>query len=138
MEIEKTFSFAAGHRLSLHEGHCSNIHGHNYTAIIKVSADLTGYIGDIGYLIDFGELKKIVNDKFDHKFVMCVDDEYFESMKALSLPGLVGVDYQPTAENMATDIARSIKARIEEIAPSRNEITVILWETDTASATVKI
>jgi 6-pyruvoyltetrahydropterin/6-carboxytetrahydropterin synthase len=71
MEIFKDFSFEAAHRLpNLPAGHkCSRLHGHSFHVRIFVS----GNIGEqSGWIIDFGDIKKIVNpliDELDHNYL---------------------------------------------------------------------
>lgn len=57
MEIYRTFTFDAAHRLEgLAEGHqCGNTHGHTYTVKVTVSGDVDP---ETGWLMDFAELKR--------------------------------------------------------------------------------
>ena len=63
VRITKEFSFEMSHFLKNHLGGCNNIHGHSYKLFVTISGypcndtDSPQY----GMLIDFGELKKIVN-----------------------------------------------------------------------------
>ena len=82
--IEETF--AAGHALRNYRGKCENVHGHNYRCQVTVEgADLD----DIGLLVDFVELKKVVHsvlDRMDHQWLN--DFPPFDKLN-------------PSAENMA-------------------------------------
>lgn len=63
-ELNKDFSFAAAHYIP-HEdaGKCQNVHGHNY----KVNLTIAGNeLDESGFLANFGTLKKIVHDRYDH------------------------------------------------------------------------
>lgn len=67
LKLSVNFGFAASHFLTNYHGKCENLHGHNYKLVVTVE----GEIGTDGMVIDFIEIKKIVNtevvDKLDHK-----------------------------------------------------------------------
>ncbi|CAN0371349.1 unnamed protein product, partial [Ectocarpus sp. 4 AP-2014] len=118
----KQFSFETGHALYGYDGKCKNVHGHSY----KLSVTVTGTpISDtshvkLGMVIDFGDLKKIVNDeivdRFDHATVFNKNTPHVELAKELETRGhnIILVDYQPTSEQMVIDFAEKIKARLPE------------------------
>ena len=54
--IEETF--AAGHALRNYRGKCENVHGHNYRCQVSVEG---AELDEIGLLVDFVELKKVVH-----------------------------------------------------------------------------
>ncbi|RLD19815.1 MAG: 6-carboxytetrahydropterin synthase QueD [Bacteroidetes bacterium] len=136
IRLTKTFTFEMAHALFNYDGKCKNIHGHSYklevTVIGKPIAD-DGHASD-GLVIDFGDLKKIVNtevvDIFDHALVMKKD--YSENLIKLlddNFERMLYVDYQPTCENLIEDFAGKIKNSLPE------EITLhhlVLHETTTA------
>ena len=69
----------------------------------------------LGMVMDFGDLKRIVNreivDRLDHSFVLR-DSEQNVELKALlgaKFSKVVLVDYQPTCENMLSDFAASLQ-----------------------------
>lgn len=68
-ELNIELEFCAAHILTGHKGKCANLHGHNY----KVEVSLKGQeLNEIGLLIDFADLKKIVKeviDVLDHKYI---------------------------------------------------------------------
>lgn len=74
--ITKEFSFDAAHQLPNHSGKCSSLHGHTYKLLVTVSGLIIPAIGvsDEGMIIDFSDLKKIVNDavvsKLDHALLL--------------------------------------------------------------------
>jgi 6-pyruvoyltetrahydropterin/6-carboxytetrahydropterin synthase len=114
--IEETFS--AGHALRNYHGKCENVHGHNYRCQVSVQGDK---LDEIGLLVDFVELKRIVHgvlDRMDHQWL-----NEFPPFDVLN----------PSAENMARYIYEEITAGIQ----TRDGVklaSVRLWETDTASA----
>lgn len=69
MIIGKTFDFEASHQLPDEPvyGKCRNLHGHRYELAIEIS----GLINNKGWVMDFANLKKIVQerviDKYDHQ-----------------------------------------------------------------------
>lgn len=87
-KVTKRFQFEAAHFLPQHKGKCQNLHGHTYT----LEVTFEGRINAEGMIIDFGELKHIVEasiiDQFDHK---CLNEchPFTEPF------------FPPTAENMA-------------------------------------
>ena len=76
VELIKSFKFDAAHSLHhLPETHkCSNFHGHSYKVDIHISGPVDP---KIGWLMDFGDLKKIVApviDSLDHKNLDQIED----------------------------------------------------------------
>lgn len=67
--LTKEFTFDAAHHLHLYEGKCKNLHGHTYRLVITVS----GFINEIGLVIDFADLKRIyqttIEEKLDHQYL---------------------------------------------------------------------
>lgn len=65
MKIAKEFHWEMGHCLPEHFGNCKNIHGHSY----KMMVELEGTQDESGMIMDYYDLKKIVNpviEKLDH------------------------------------------------------------------------
>lgn len=73
-----------------------------------------------GMVMDFGVLKRIVNEqivsRFDHAFVLRDSERGRAVREALGerFSNIVVVDYQPTCENMLADFARRIASRLPE------------------------
>ena len=119
VRLTKTFTFEMAHALFNYEGKCKNIHGHSYKLEVTVIGRPTEKPADPqdGLLIDFGDLKKIVNAKvvdiFDHALVMKKDysDELLNSLAA-NFELIQYVDYQPTCENLIGDFAGKIKTAL--------------------------
>ena len=122
IRITKEFKFETGHALYGYDGLCKNVHGHSY----KLSVTLLGTpITDpdhvkYGMVMDFSDLKKIVNDTivtpFDHATVLNVDSPHKELADTMESRGhkIMRVQYQPTSEMMVLDFAEKIKARLPE------------------------
>ena len=72
IRITKDFRFETGHALYGYDGKCKNIHGHNF----KLSVTVTGSpITDkshpkYGMVIDFSDLKKIINTEILNKEIL--------------------------------------------------------------------
>lgn len=121
IRITKEFRFEIAHALWNYDGLCSNMHGHSYkmfvTVIGKPIEDMEN--PKLGMVIDFGNLKKIVNeeivDKLDHAVILysksatkeILGDNILYKRKYI-------VDYQPTCENMIVDIAAKIALRLPQ------------------------
>lgn len=124
-----------GHALWSYDGKCFQLHGHNYTCFITVSA-LNG-LTDVGFVMDFNDVKeriaKIVDDQWDHKTLLNQDDPRFDTLT--SEHGVLRVPWNPTAENLAASIFVLAQKAVEEEFGVLVE-KIILWETDTAYAEI--
>ena len=122
IRITKQFSFETGHALYGYDGKCKNIHGHSY----KLSVTVIGNpISDNtnpkwGMVIDFGDLKKIVNkeivDVFDHAVIFNKNTPHADLGTILMEHGhnVILTDYQPSSENMVLDFVEKIKGKLPE------------------------
>ena len=76
IRITKEFKFEMAHALYGYDGLCKNIHGHSYRMWVTIKGNVLEKNNHTknGMVIDFGELKKIINDcivdKYDHSFVL--------------------------------------------------------------------
>ena len=75
MEVFKTFTFEAAHRLpNLPPEHkCFRMHGHSYRIELHVEGPVDR---DLGWVVDFGEIKRIfrpVLERLDHQVLNEVD-----------------------------------------------------------------
>lgn len=119
MKIHKDFEFAAAHRLVLpYLSPCQNLHGHNY----KLRVTVKGGINDAGMVMDFKELKAVVNAEvisvLDHQDLtdfFSKDETAEEHVNA-------------TAENMCIWIYNRLVKKIY------GTVSVQLWETTDSSA----
>ncbi len=119
LTITKLFEFEAAHFLPNHKGKCKEVHGHSYKLEVEVAAGNGdySYLDDSGMIMDFGDLKAIVNEyieeKLDHKFL---NDSILKT---------------PTAENMTMIIAAFLN---EDLPAPFKVMRVRLWETSTSYA----
>jgi len=69
--ITKQFTFETGHALYGYDGKCRNIHGHSYKLSVTVIGKPISDSSNVKYgmVIDFGDLKKIVNKEIVDVFV---------------------------------------------------------------------
>jgi len=115
IRLTKEFRWEMAHALWNYDGLCKNIHGHSYILHVTVSGEPISDTSSpkLGMVMDFGDLKKIVNkvivgimdhslvisDKSEHKPLLELD-EMFERRHI--------TPYQPTCENMIADFAGRI------------------------------
>lgn len=122
IRITRKFSFETGHALYGYDGKCKNVHGHSYKLAVTVigtpisDSNNTKY----GMVIDFGDLKRIVEEKvvdvFDHATVFNKNTPHLELAKELQKRGhyVLLVDYQPTSEMMILDFVDRIGKHLPE------------------------
>ncbi|MEN3007650.1 6-carboxytetrahydropterin synthase QueD [Pseudothermotoga sp.] len=106
--LSREFTFDAAHRLESYRGKCENLHGHTYRVRVTVFGD----VDEEGMVIDFVELKKIVNEKV----LSLLDHKYLNQI----IP-------QPTAENIAKWIWDQLQPVLRTEKRRLYEVTV--WET---------
>ena len=143
--ISKEIEFDAGHRVSTHGSKCRNPHGHRY----KVRVTCRGSIiddpsrPDHGMLVDFGDLKNIMNERvhdvLDHGFIVWQDDMVVREMMgswAEKMEWLMIVfPYIPTAENIARWTWEQLENEIKDRFGGDLELEeVAVWETPTSVA----
>ena len=76
VRVTKIFRFEMAHALWGYDGLCKNIHGHSYVLKVTVIGIPIEDQSDkkLGMVIDFGDLKRVVNknivDVFDHSVIL--------------------------------------------------------------------
>jgi len=114
-EVKVKSKFSSAHYLRGYRGKCEELHGHNWHVEVAVCAEL---LNDIGMVVDFGELKKELNEilrGLDHKHLN--ELEYFKTVN-------------PTSENIAKFLYDDLTEKIQGIKIS----SVTVWETDSSAA----
>lgn len=120
-------SFASSHKLYKEEnsydenyriyGNCCNLHGHNYKLFVSVE----GNIKNTGMVINFKELKSIINryinNSYDHKNLNDV------------------IDTIPTAENLVEQIWKDLNILLRDYDAHLYELK--LYETDKSYVTLR-
>jgi len=75
LSVTKKFDFAYAHKLLGYDGKCKNLHGHTgHLEVELISTETTEKLCNYnGMIIDFGDLKRLVNetviDKLDHHYL---------------------------------------------------------------------
>jgi len=139
IRITKEFKFETGHALYGYDGLCKNVHGHSYKlSVTVIGTPITEPTNSkFGMVMDFGDLKKIVNETivkpFDHATVLNVNSPHKELADTMEKSGhkIQRVSYQPTSELMVIDFAEKIKSQL----PSHIKLHHLkLRETETCHA----
>lgn len=119
IQLTKIFHFEMAHAIHGYQGACKNIHGHSYALHVSVSAvnDKEEYIPAPGFIIDFGEIKQIVNAavvwKFDHALLL--SEKFLEEHPSFSKEeNLVTWQAEPTVENLLIYIKQTLESRLPE------------------------
>lgn len=138
IRLTKIFDFEMAHALLGYDGACRNIHGHSYLLHVTVAGvplNKPGHPKD-GMVADFKDIKKVVKEKvvqvYDHALVLNekTPEEVVSSLKSI-YEKIVLKPYQPTCENMLTDMVEVI----ENALPSEVRLfSVRLFETATSFA----
>ncbi len=139
IRVTKEFRFEMGHALHGYDGLCKNIHGHSYRLFVTVKGEPITDTSNkkLGMVIDFGDLKRVVNsevvDKFDHAVVLneSQKDEIVRVENSPLFERYYLFPYQPTCENMVADFAQRIKSKLPE---GIELISLKMYETATSYA----
>jgi 6-pyruvoyltetrahydropterin/6-carboxytetrahydropterin synthase len=140
IKLTKIFHFEMAHAIDGYNGKCKNIHGHSYELHVCVAEKTSRetYLDAPGFIIDFKELKQIVQEQIvqvlDHSLVL--SEAYLQKFPALiQLENLQVWKFEPTAEN----ILFYIKEKLEIAMPSNVQLMQLkLYETkDSYAAWIK-
>lgn len=107
-ELRVESHFCAAHFLTNYKGKCENLHGHNYKVYAHIRGD---YLDDGGMLMDFADIKKVLNevcDSLDHSNLN--DMEVFKQ--------------NPSAERIAKYIYDQILAKLPTLSAKENALIV--------------
>ncbi|MCC6841288.1 MAG: 6-carboxytetrahydropterin synthase [Flavobacteriales bacterium] len=120
VRVTKRFHFEMAHALRCHDGLCANIHGHSYVLDVTlegVPRSAPGHPKD-GMVIDFSELKKIVNravvDRYDHALVLHEADRGQASSGHELFGRTLFTPWQPSCENVLLDIVERLQAALPD------------------------
>jgi len=116
-EITTTRRFSAAHQLRLYDGSLEPVHGHNWRVKVTVSA---AGLDSIGVVMDFHELERLVD-----AIVLPLHNRHLNELAPFES------ELNPSAENVALHVARSLAPRLSE---NVRLATVEVWETDENSA----
>ncbi len=117
-EITTTRTFSAAHQLRLSDGSLEPLHGHNWRVQVTVAADR---LDPIGVVMDFHDLERLVD-----QILAPLHNRHLNDVPPFT------TDLNPSAENVAFHIARSLLAGglPDGVSLLRSEV----WETDENSA----
>ncbi len=138
IRITKQFSFEMAHALVGYDGLCKNIHGHSYhfDVTVKGIPNENDFSPKKGMLMDFVDLKMIVNHEiiycFDHALVISqnADPELISSLNK-NYENILLMPYQPTSENLIADFAERLQ---KKLPPHVQLFSLRLRETDKSYA----
>jgi len=142
LQITKIFHFEMAHAIHGYAGKCKNIHGHSYELHVTIMSTnaATDEIPSPGFIIDFKDLKDLVNetviDLFDHRLVL--SKQFLENNQALAnLENLYIMNSEPTAENILLLIRKKISnklppdLRLTGLKLFETKDSYAVWEMDT-------
>ncbi|MDR2367366.1 MAG: 6-carboxytetrahydropterin synthase QueD [Deltaproteobacteria bacterium] len=119
-ELKVTSHFAAAHNLREFYGRCENLHGHNWfvEAVVRAKG-----LDDIGLAMDFGVVKKRLNEVLDE-----LDHKYLNELGEFKVKN-------PSSENIARFIFDRLAPLIAGGSGGRARLhSVSAWESDNACA----
>ena len=131
--VTKHLAFCAAHRLCGHEGKCRNVHGHNYTVEVELTAPQLDHVGRV---IDFSVIKERlgawIDDNWDHAYLGEQADPILGLLKERGMKVAVVEDGEPTAEHMAAQLYRQACKVLED---ERVDVVALrIYETPTSRA----
>ena len=138
VRVTKRFHFEMAHTLYEYDGLCRNIHGHSYNLEVTLIGEVRNepkHPKD-GMVLDFGELKKIVNSnivsRFDHALMVnsLVPEHHIELLKKTTERVII-VDFQQTSENIVAYIAEILQ---QHLPLGVKVFSIRLYETVTSFA----
>src|SRR5690606_39618509 len=122
VRVTKRFHFEMAHALHCHDGLCARIHGHSYVLDVTLKGlprQEAGHPKD-GMVIDFAELKKLVNkaviNEYDHALLLHEQDRQ-GIVEGHALFGRTRLTpWQPSCENVLLDIVQRLRQALPEPA----------------------
>ncbi len=119
IQITKIFHFEMAHAINNYSGACKNIHGHSYELHVTINStiDEDEYIPAPGFVIDFKELKQLINSsiiqKLDHSLILSrafISDNNISELKFQE--NLVVWDIEPSVENLLVFIRKTLSIKL--------------------------
>ena len=138
IRLTRQFTFETAHALLNYDGPCKNIHGHSYKLQVTIIGQPITDVTDpkFGMVLDFGDLKKVVNtfivEPLDHALILRngTSPELLTLLQQLNHK-MVLTPYQPTCEHMLIDF----KDKLRNILPATIKLhSLKLWETENSFA----
>lgn len=124
LEISKRYDNLKGaHRQWKHPGHCSYVHGENWSVEIFLQCDR---LDKCGFVVDFGKLrsvKEMLDDLFDHTLLIDEDDPMLHAFEAMDADGTCRLKVVPSAS--AEGLASLIAGLAQDIVSLENKDRVV-------------
>lgn len=129
-ECTRRIEFDTAHRVVGHQFKCKYLHGHRYVLEITARAE---QLDDVGMVVDFGELKRImkgwIDENFDHNTILWEKDRQLgEYISSHTGQNVYYLQQNPTAENIAIHLKNDIIPMLFT-KNSFEIVTVKLYET---------
>lgn len=124
------------HRQAHHDGHCSLIHGHNWSFEFTFCLVAGGKLDKNGFIVDFGKLKWLrewLTKVFDHSLVLSRED--VECAEALRPWARVVVLPGASCEELVEWVANQVQSQLKQVEPHVTLLRVDLYEDSRNSAT---
>ncbi len=136
IRLTKEFNFEAAHALHNYDGKCKYLHGHSYKLLVTIIGEPLADENNpkFGMVMDFGDLKKIVNtliiNKYDHATILSNKSTIPGNISnAEYMQNVLITSFQPTCENMLIHFATEIKNKL----PKNIKLHALkLYETETS------
>ena len=118
IRLTKEFHFELAHALEGYDGACRNIHGHSYVLFVTVIGSPIASEADpkLGMIMDFGDLKRIVNENiishFDHALLLNQKSTMLNTLRSENFGKIESLPFQPTCENLLPYFAEIISTRL--------------------------
>ena len=134
IRITKEFRFEGAHALQNYDGKCRHIHGHSYRLFVTLKGSPIAEASSPknGMVVDFGDLKRVVNkyivDPFDHALLLRSAAPVKEEISA-AYQNVIILDFQPTCENLAIYFAGLLK---DNLPDGTTLHSIKLYETPTS------
>ncbi len=136
LSVTKIFRFEAAHVIHGYPGKCARIHGHSYVLHVTIGLKevAEGYLPGTGMVMDFSDLKRLVNhkvvDRLDHRLI--VSQAWCQARQpAFSADEMVVMEAEPTAENILQWLVREI----QQVLPEQIQLVHLrLYETQDSYA----
>lgn len=133
---------STGHRQWKDDGHCAWLHGYGR----YVQLTFAGEPDDRTWVVDFGDLKDVkalIEDCWDHKFLISSNDPQLERIRALEEFNIIRVSVMDVTKGHSPSIEGSAKWVYDTVAPMIVEKTagrawlakVEIWEHANNTAT---
>jgi 6-pyruvoyltetrahydropterin/6-carboxytetrahydropterin synthase len=132
----------AGHRQPNHDGHCSQIHGHDFGFEFEFGVENKEGLDECGFVVDFGKLNWLKNwlkMMFDHTLLLNLEDPQLNHLTT-SLDGLADIRLIPdcSAEGLAVLVYTEVNLQLQARYHGRVQLLrVTVFEDSKNSATLR-